>query len=111
MHLIDLWNVIESFRDTNLSAMDLYAELDAQHVEIFIRNMYVELNKRLSYEQHVNVELQKSLLLAWLLNLYDRQRLTHIKVISLKVALTTMCSGKLVDKIKCKRDTTTQQQQ
>lgn len=103
MHLIDLWNVIETFRDNNLHTLDLLNEIDSIKLESCIQNMYIELNKRLAYNQHINVENQTQLLLAWLLNIFDKQRLSRIKVISFKVALTTMCAGKLTDKIKCKK--------
>ena len=102
MHLIDLWNVIETFRDNNLHTLDLCHEIEASKVEACVLNMYVQLNKRLAFSQHINVESQAQLLSAWLLSLYDRGRLTKIKVISFKVALTTICAGKLVDKLKCK---------
>lgn len=101
VHLIDLWNVIETFRDNNLHQLDLLYEIESSKLESCIQNMYIELNKRLAYNQHINVESQTQLLTAWLLNLYDKNRLSRIKVISFKVALTTMCAGKLTDKIKC----------
>jgi hypothetical protein len=101
VHLIDLWNVIETFRDNNLHTLDLLNEIEANKLETCIQNMYIELNKRLAYNQHINVESQTQLLTAWLLNLFDKQRLARIKVISFKVALTTMCAGKLTDKMKC----------
>jgi hypothetical protein len=102
LHLIDLWNVIETFRDNNLHCLDLTTEIDVYKLESCIYNMYVQLNKRLEQGQHINVDTQTQLLLAWLLNIYDKGRLNQIKVISFKVALVTMCSGKLIDKIKCK---------
>jgi predicted transcriptional regulator len=101
VHLIDLWNVIETFRDNNLHTLDLLNEIEANKLETCIQNMYIELNKRLAYNQHINVESQTQLLTAWLLNLFDKHRLARIKVISFKVALTTMCAGKLTDKMKC----------
>ncbi|CAF0800154.1 unnamed protein product [Brachionus calyciflorus] len=100
LHLIDLWNVIETFRDNNLHTLDLLHELDSSKLEQCIQNMYLQLNKRLALNQHINVETQTQLLLSWLLNLYDKNRLSKIKVFSFKIALTTMCSGKLVDKLK-----------
>lgn len=102
LHLIDLWNVIETFRDNNIHTVDLLYELDLTRLDSCVRNMYVELNKRLAFNQHINVDSQTQLLTAWLLNLYDKSRLNRVKVISLKVALTTMCAGKLTDKLKCK---------
>lgn len=101
MHLIDLWNVIETFRDNNLHTLDLLNELETNKLESCIQNMYSQLNKRLAFNQHINVDTQTQLLLAWLLNLYDKNRLSKIKVFSVKIALTTMCAGKLVDKLKC----------
>jgi hypothetical protein len=103
VHLIDLWNVIETFRDNNLHSLDLLNELEISKLESCIQSMYIQLNKRLAVSQHINVDSQTQLLAAWLLNLYDRTRLSRIKVISFKVALTTMCSGKIVDKLKCKK--------
>lgn len=103
VHLIDLWNVIETFRDNNLHSLDLLNELEIAKLESCIQSMYIQLNKRLAVSQHINVDSQTQLLAAWLLNLYDRTRLSRIKVISFKVALTTMCSGKIVDKLKCNR--------
>ena len=101
MHLIDLWNVIETFRDNNLHTLDLLTEIDINKIESCVHNMYIQLNKRLAFNQQINVESQTQLLLAWLLNLYDKHRLSKMKVISFKIALTTMCAGKLIDKLKC----------
>ena len=99
--MIDLWNLIETFRDNNLHTLDILNEIEMNKIESCVHNMYMQLNKRLAFNQHINVENQTQLLLAWLLNLYDKNRLTRIKIISFKVALTTLCDGKLVDKIKC----------
>ena len=101
MHLIDLWNVIETFRDNSLHTLDIGAEIDLSRIDECVRSMYAQLNKRLALNQHINVETQTQLLTAWLLNLYDKPRLVQVRVLSLKVALTIMCSGKLIDKIKC----------
>jgi hypothetical protein len=102
VHLIDLWNVIEMFRDSNLHTLDIFSEIDSLKLEACIKNMYIQLNKRLAFNQQINVDMQTSLLLAWLLNLYDKSRFESIRVISFKVALTTLCAGKLLDKLKCK---------
>lgn len=101
LHLIDLWNVIETFRDNNLHTLDIVSELDTSKIEACVQSMYLQLNKRLAYNQHINVESQTQLMMAWLLNLFDKNRLVKVRVLSLKVALTTMCAGKLVDKLKC----------
>jgi hypothetical protein len=97
--------VIETFRDNNFHTLDLLSELELSKVEACIQNMYIQLNKRLALNQHINVETQTQLLLAWLFSLYDKNRLAKIKLFSFKVALTTLCSGKLIDKLKCKHPT------
>jgi predicted transcriptional regulator len=92
--------VIETFRDNNFHTLDVLSELEMSKVEQCIQNMYIQLNKRLALNQQINVETQTQLLLAWLFCLYDKSRLARIKLFSLKVVLTTLCSGKLVDKLK-----------
>ena len=101
MHLIDLWNVIETFRENNLHTLDILYEIDLTRLELILTNMYKQLNKRLSIAQHINIETMSLLLTSWLLNLFDLQKINKIKLFSLKIALTTLCSGRLIDKIKC----------
>lgn len=95
--------MIETFRDNNFHTLDLMSELEMSKVEQCLQNMYIQLNKRLAFNQQINVDAQTQLLLAWLFCLYDKNRLARIKLFSLKVALTTLCSGKLIDKLKCKK--------
>lgn len=102
MHLIDLWNVIETFRDNNLHTLDILYEIDLIKLEKIVHNMYFQLNKRLALNQHINVDTMSLLLTSWLMNLYDKNRIFKIRLFSFKIALTTLCSGKLVDKLKCK---------
>ena len=102
VHLIDLWNVIETFRENNLHTLDILYEIDLNRLELIVTNMYTQLNKRLSITQHINIETMSLLLTSWLINLFDNQKLNKIKLFSFKIALTTLCSGRLVDKIKCK---------
>ena len=94
--------MIETFRDNNLHTLDILYEIDLARLELIVTNMYKQLNKRLSITQHINIETMSLLLTSWLLNLYDDQKLNKIKLFSFKIALTTLCSGRLVDKIKCK---------
>jgi len=101
VHLIDLWNLIETFRDNNLQAFDVLNEIEFNKIELCINHMYMQLNKRLAFNQHINVENQTQLLLSWLLNIYDKNRFSKMKILSFKVALTILCDGKLIDKVKC----------
>lgn len=102
MHLLDLWNIIETFRENNLHTLDILYEIDLNRLEQIITNMYTQLNKRLSISQHINVDTMSLLLTSWLINLYDYKKLNKIKLFSFKIALTTLCTGKLIDKVKCK---------
>jgi hypothetical protein len=102
VHLIDLWNLIENFRDNNLHTLDVLNEIEFEKIELCIHNMYSQLNKRLAFNHHINVDNQTQLLLAWIFNLYDKNRLSKIKLISFKIALTILSDGKLIDKVKCK---------
>jgi tRNA(Met) C34 N-acetyltransferase TmcA len=81
--------------------LDILYEIDLNRLEVILTNMYKQLNKRLSIAQHINIETMSLLLTSWLLNLFDSQKINKIKLFSLKIALTTLCSGRLIDKIKC----------
>jgi hypothetical protein len=103
VHLIDLFNMIETFRDNSLHTMDTQtAELDQSKLECIIQSMYTKLNMRLSMSQQVNVDAMTTLLTCWLVNVYDKHNLNKISLFAFKIALTTLCSGKMIDKLKCK---------
>ena len=100
LHLVDLWNIIESFRENQLNGVDLLAEINVSRLESAISSIYRQLNKRLPAPQQINMEATIALLLNWLLSVYDSQERGKIRVFSVKVALALMCSGKLVDKLR-----------
>lgn len=102
VHLIDIWNVIEAFRENGLNTLEPTTEVSVARLETLISSLYCSLNKRLPSNQQVVVESKAGLLLNWLLTAYTQNN-SGIRVFSIKVALAIMCAGKLVDKLRCKK--------
>jgi hypothetical protein len=100
LHLVDLWNIIESFRENGLNGVELTNEINVSRLESAISSIYQQLNKRLPAPQQINLEASIALLLNWLLSVYDSRERGKIKVFSVKVCLSLMCSGKLMDKLR-----------
>lgn len=70
VHSIDIWNVIESFRENGLNTLDHQSEINVTRLEALVSNLYHNLNKRLPSQQQVSVESLSSVLLNWLLSAY-----------------------------------------
>uniref|UniRef100_A0A8R1DY36 Dystrobrevin n=1 Tax=Caenorhabditis japonica TaxID=281687 RepID=A0A8R1DY36_CAEJA len=100
IHLVDIWNMIEAFRENGLNALPLHTVIKTSRAELLLTTVYHNLNKRLVASQHVNTDVSISLLLAFILGAYDKQNTGRLSVFSTKVALTTLCAGKLVDKLR-----------
>ncbi|XP_051879066.1 dystrobrevin alpha isoform X1 [Pristis pectinata] len=134
VHLVDVWNVIEAFRENGLNTMDPNAELSVARLEAIISTILYQLNKRMPTTHQINVEQSISLLLNFLLAAYDGRlhslpsifnvhthqqpsegylissqtgvNLAHqeghgkISVFAVKVALATICGGKILDKLR-----------
>ncbi|CAE1297915.1 unnamed protein product [Acanthosepion pharaonis] len=62
--------------------------------------IFHQLNKRLPSSQQIEVDQSVNLLLNWLISAYDREHKGRILVFSLKVALSHLCTGKLMDKLR-----------
>lgn len=101
VHLVDIWNVIEAFRENGLNTLEPQNEVSVARLETLISSLYHNLNKRLPTNQQVPVDSRAHLLLNWLLAAYTNDNSGKIRVFSIKVALSIMCSGKLVDKLRC----------
>ncbi|GCB60686.1 hypothetical protein scyTo_0006908 [Scyliorhinus torazame] len=71
LHLVDVWNIIEAFRENGLNTMDPNAELSVARLEAIISTILYQLNKRLPTTHQINVEQSISLLLNFLLAAYD----------------------------------------
>ncbi|XP_042238714.1 dystrobrevin beta-like isoform X3 [Homarus americanus] len=106
MHRVDIWNIIEAFRENGLNTLEPYTEVKVSRLETLISTLYHSLNKRLPVGQHVVIESSTSILLNWLLSAYDnvlncfRDDEGKLRVFSVKVALATLCSSKPLDKLR-----------
>ncbi|KAG7261205.1 hypothetical protein CRUP_011787, partial [Coryphaenoides rupestris] len=77
LHLVDVWNMIEAFRDNGLNTLDHNAEINVSRLETILSSIYQQLNKRLPTTHQIN-----------------------LTVFSMKAMLATMCGGKIVDKLR-----------
>ncbi|XP_040910934.1 dystrobrevin alpha isoform X1 [Toxotes jaculatrix] len=100
LHLVDIWNVIEAFRENGLNTMDLNAELSVARLEVVLSTIFYQLNKRMPTTHQINVEQSISLLLNFLLAAYDPEGRGKISVFVMKMALATICGGKILDKLR-----------
>ena len=72
VYQVDIWNMIEAFRENGLNSVDAQHDLGISRLEAVLSTVFTQLNKRLPPPQHVNVEECVGLTLSWLLNTYDR---------------------------------------
>ncbi|XP_061192015.1 dystrobrevin beta-like isoform X1 [Saccostrea echinata] len=100
LSLVDIWNIIESFRENGLNSLEPDSELNSSRVEAIISSLFCNLNKRLPSTQQVNADQCVNMLLHWIISAYDREGYGRMSVFSLKVALSHMCSGKMMDKLR-----------
>lgn len=71
VHLVDIWNVIEAFRENAVNAMDLGGELSVARLEMVLSTVFSQLNKRMPTTHQISAEHSISLLLNFLLAAYD----------------------------------------
>ncbi|KAM9719576.1 dystrobrevin alpha isoform 2-T3 [Menidia menidia] len=100
LHLVDIWNVIEAFRENGLNTVDLNAELSVARLEVVLSTIFYQLNKRMPTTHQINVEQSISLLLNFLLAAYDPEGHGKISIFAMKMALATICGGKILDKLR-----------
>lgn len=100
LHAVDIWNIIEAFRENGLNTMEPRMEVNMSRLETLVSGIFIALNKRLPLGQQISVESSTSLLLNWLLAAFDIDDTGKIRVFSIKVALALLCSGKLMDKLR-----------
>ncbi|GBM05106.1 Dystrobrevin beta [Araneus ventricosus] len=100
LHLVDIWNVIEAFRENGLNSLEPRMEINIPRLETLVSSIYFQLNKRLPSTQQIDLDQCTSLLLNWLMSAYDPEETGKVRVFSIKIALATMCSGKLMDKLR-----------
>ncbi|XP_014858890.1 PREDICTED: dystrobrevin beta isoform X6 [Poecilia mexicana] len=100
LHLVDVWNMIEAFRDNGLNTLDHNAEISVSRLETILSSIYYQLNKRLPTTHQINVEQSIGLLLNFMVATYDSESHGKLTVFSMKAMLATMCGGKIVDKLR-----------
>ncbi|XP_069548230.1 dystrobrevin alpha isoform X6 [Brachyistius frenatus] len=100
LHLVDIWNVIEAFRENGLNAMDLEAELSVARLEVVLSTIFYQLNKRMPTTHQINVETSINLLLNFLLAAYDPESCGKLSIFAAKMVLATICGGKILDKLR-----------
>ncbi|KAJ3612738.1 hypothetical protein NHX12_018996 [Muraenolepis orangiensis] len=100
LHLVDVWNMIEAFRDNGLNTLDHSAEINVSRLETILSSIYYQLNKRLPTTHQINVEQSIGLLLNFMVAMYDSEGHGKLTVFSMKTMLATMCGGKIVDKLR-----------
>ncbi|KAL0620728.1 LINE-1 retrotransposable element ORF1 protein [Plecturocebus cupreus] len=54
IHLVDIWNMIEAFRDNGLNTLDHATEISVSRLETVISSIYYQLNKRLPSTHQIN---------------------------------------------------------
>ncbi|CAI4230921.1 unnamed protein product [Auanema sp. JU1783] len=100
VHLVDIWNMIESFRENGLNALPVHSLVKTSRLELLLTSIFHNLNKRLISSQHIDTDRTISMLLSFLLGAYDKLQTGRLTVFSIKIALATLCAGKLVDKLR-----------
>jgi len=71
VHLVDIWNIIEVFRENRLNSMDLNTEFSVSNLQAILSTIFYQLNKRLPTTHQINVDQSISFLLNFLLVAYD----------------------------------------
>uniref|UniRef100_A0A673M9Y6 Dystrobrevin n=1 Tax=Sinocyclocheilus rhinocerous TaxID=307959 RepID=A0A673M9Y6_9TELE len=100
LHMLDIWNIIEVFRENRLSSMDLNTEFSVSHLQAILSTIYYQLNKRLPTTHQINVDQSISYLLNFLLAAYDPEGVGKMSVFVVKMALAALCGGKILDKLR-----------
>lgn len=100
LHLVDIWNVIEALRENALNNLDPNIELNVARLEAVLSTMFYQLNKRMPSTHQIHVEQSISLLLNFLLAAFDPEGHGKISVFAVKMALATLCGGKITDKLR-----------
>ncbi|XP_051537890.1 dystrobrevin alpha-like isoform X2 [Myxocyprinus asiaticus] len=100
LHLLDIWNVIEVFRENRLNTMDVNTEFSVSHLQAILSTIFYQLNKRLPSTHQINVDQSISFLLNFLFAAYDPEGVGKMSIFVVKMALATLCGGKILDKLR-----------
>ncbi|KAH3695954.1 hypothetical protein DPMN_083413 [Dreissena polymorpha] len=70
--MVDIWNIIECFRENGLNTLEADTELNTSRVEAILSSIFSQLNKRVPVTRQVDVKMSSGMLLNWLISAYDR---------------------------------------
>ncbi|XP_046850161.1 dystrobrevin beta-like isoform X2 [Xenia sp. Carnegie-2017] len=100
LHLVDIYNMIEAFRENRLHTMQHDVEIHESKLEAVLSSIFYALNKRIPSTTDIDVEKSIALVKQWLLYAYDSEGNDRVQVLSVKTSLSMLCAGRLVDKLR-----------
>ena len=71
VYLIDIWNMIEAFREAGLGSLDAAAEVPLNVLEMLLTCVFCALNKRLPNSAQIDVPDSVQSLFSFLVCAYD----------------------------------------
>ena len=72
VNLVDIYNMIEAFRENGLHVLDHNMEIHESRLEAILSSIFYALNKRIPSTTDIDVERCIALVKHWLLYAYDR---------------------------------------
>jgi len=101
LHLIDVWNLIEAFRENGLNSVDPYTPMTLSRLETLLVTLYVHLNKRVPIGQQLHVHPASLYLIKWVVSVFNlKEESDRIPVFTVKMILAVLCGGKLAEKLR-----------
>lgn len=71
VYLVDIWNMIEAFREAGLSSLDCADEVPLSALEVLLTCVFCALNKRLPNSAQIDVTDSVQSLFSFLVCAYD----------------------------------------
>ena len=71
VYLVDIWNMIEAFREAGLSSLDPAAKVPLDVLEMLLNCVFCVLNKRLPNSAQIDVSNSVQTLFSFLVCAYD----------------------------------------
>ena len=71
VHLIDVWNLIEAYRENGLNSVEPYTPMTLSRLETLLATLYVHLNKRVPTSQQLHVHPASIYLMKWIISVYS----------------------------------------
>jgi hypothetical protein len=100
LHHIDIWNMIEAFRENGLNNLEPSTLVNRGRLETLLGSLYSNLNKRLPPGQSIDIDKTSCMLSTWLMFTYCSDDTGRLRVFSIKIAMAVLSCGKLMDKLR-----------